>query len=114
MVEGVAVVDPHDPDKAQVAETRWRASVLHDASMTQVLSAAGEDPGDSWAHPETPQRRIDQEAYSTYFAGRRRVPCVTVAFFAPDDLFRFFCFDGTAACPLAIRFAVGLCEENVR
>ena len=60
------------------------------------------------------QRRLDQEAYSTYFAGRRRVPCVTVAFFAPDDLFRFFCFDdGTAACPLAIRFAVGLCELNV-
>ena len=49
-----------------------------------------------------------------YFAGRRRVPCVTVAFFAPDDLFRFFCFDGTAACPRAILFAVGLCELNVR
>ena len=49
-----------------------------------------------------------------YFAGRRRVPCVTDCFFeAPDDLFRFFCFDGTAACPLAIRFAVGLCELNV-
>ena len=50
----------------------------------------------------------------SYFAGRRRVPCVTDCFFeAPDDLFRFFCFDGTAACPLAIRFAVGLCELNV-
>ena len=84
------------------------------ACRSQVLSAAGEDPDDSWAHPETPQRRIDQEAYSAYFAGRRRVPCVTDCFFeAPDDLFRFFCFDGTAACPLAIRFAVGLCELNV-
>ena len=63
------------------------------------------------------QRRIDQEAYSTYFAGRRRVPWVTDATFleAPEEArFRFFCFDGTAACPLAIRFAVGLCELNVR
>ena len=62
---------------------------------------------------EPPPTTTSQEAYSTYFAGRRRVPCVTVAFFAPDDLFRFFCFDGTAACPRAILFAVGLCELNV-
>ena len=54
---------------------------------------------------------------TNYFAGRRRVPCVTEGAFLvapPDDLFRFFCFDGTAACPRAILLAVGLWEENVR
>ena len=56
--------------------------VARTRSSTWRVSREGQSPNaQPWAKKcvdgfsvETPQRRLDQEAYSTYFAGRRRVP----------------------------------------
>ena len=43
---------------------------------------------------------------------RRRPESPTAPLEAPDDLFRFFCFDGTAACPRAILWRSGCARKR--